>query len=898
MRLVPSIPWEWALLRTGLGLSRAVPWVLCAEFDWRLFPCLSVVSLFRRLSTMEERRDWCCGIGGGCSAAPLSMKLLVWNCQGLGSHWTVRVLSELIRFHNPALVFLSETKCKKRKYELLKEKHNIFGVSVDSRSKGVFDGKGMDGWRFTGIYGQPDAARHEETWRLLRKLSQLSPRPWLCGGDFNEILCQTEKTGLASSGKLKILDPVFLTAARGSDHNPLIINLEAGTGHSQLRRWKMIRFEAMSTRSDDCEAIVREQWCSTVEGDVRSRILQRTRRVREGHIGWDKTVFGHVRKRMKELEEKLAAVANDPINVADKTKRRSLWSELEEFLSRRYMVPFSRRYPTDCYYLFHNLFRTSNPSTEAIDKILRGMPRKVSEEMNEALIQSFSPEEKYWHIVGPEITSFVLEFLNHGRFDGKLNYTFVVLIPKCDSPESMSHLRPISLCNISFKIASKMLANRLKPILHYIVSESQSAFIPGRLTIDNVLVAYELNHYLAHKTWGSKFGYLHPQRGLRKGDLPSSYLFLFCAEAFSHLVFTAEANGEIQGVSISRHGPRVSHLLFANDTFIFCQATQDAMNCVEQIWQVFEEASGLMVNLEKSSIAFSRNTSIDLQADLANILGAMPMFVMGCFLVPTTICRELEGMMADFLWHNKESKRVHCLSWDKLCARKEEGGLGLQNLGAFNQAMLAKELWRIITNPNALLSQLLKHKYFPNSDMLQATVGPGCSFTWHSILAVIIASNTLHEDTTVDRLVDATGEWNDNWFVRFFDLRIWGEGVVPHLQFGPAGSKSYKTEDWSFIWHAVVPPKVPAFGVGRKRRNYYMFFYAVILLVSFGRCPTSLGRQFPVIAFRELPCSAAELIDRVRGLESSLSLNGQFVLALEDSIKKLQVVPFNPVSIG
>ncbi|KAL0315419.1 UNVERIFIED_CONTAM: hypothetical protein Sradi_5420100 [Sesamum radiatum] len=131
------------------------------------------------------------------------------------------------------------------------------------------------------------------------------------------------------------------------------------------------------------------------------------------------------------------------------------------------------------------------------------MATRVSDDMNEALIQPFSPDEKYWHIVDPEIISFVLDFLNYGLFDVKLNYTLIVLIPMSDSPECISHLHPISLCNITYKIASKMLANRLKPILHGIISESQLVFMPGRLITDNILVVYELNHYLAHKTWGT-----------------------------------------------------------------------------------------------------------------------------------------------------------------------------------------------------------------------------------------------------------------------------------------------------------------------------------------------------------------------------------------------------------
>ncbi|KAL0456432.1 UNVERIFIED_CONTAM: hypothetical protein Slati_0982400, partial [Sesamum latifolium] len=140
---------------------------------------------------------------------------------GVGSPWTVRVLSELIRLHNPALVFLSETKCKRRKCEILKEKYNMFGLNVDARGKGgglillwrkdinlvvhsfssshidagIASEMGTEGWRFTGLYGHTETARREETWSLLRWLSHMSSKPWLCADDFNEIVSHEEKTG-------------------------------------------------------------------------------------------------------------------------------------------------------------------------------------------------------------------------------------------------------------------------------------------------------------------------------------------------------------------------------------------------------------------------------------------------------------------------------------------------------------------------------------------------------------------------------------------------------------------------------------------------------------------------------------------------------------------------------
>ena len=119
---------------------------------------------------------------------------------------------------------------------------------------------------------------------------------------------------------------------------------------------------------------------------------------------------------------------------------------------------------------------------------------------------------------------------------------------------------------------------------------------------------------------------------------------------------------------------------------------------------------------------------------LKSVLSSMPTYTMSCFKLPNTLCKRIQSALTRFWWDSAADKKKMCwIDWLKMAKTKKEGGLGFKDITNFNDALLAKVSWRILTSPSCLLARILLGKYCRSSSFLDCTVASYSSHGWRSI---------------------------------------------------------------------------------------------------------------------------------------------------------------------
>lgn len=430
--------------------------------------------------------------------------------------------------------------------------------------------------------------------------------------------------------------------------------------------------------------------------------------------------------------------------------------------------------------------------------------------------------QKNWKLMRVDLLKSFKEFHRHGRLVTGLNSSFISLIPKVENPVGLGDYRPISLVGSVYKVLAKVLSSRLKGVLPHIISDTQSAFTGGRNILDGVLIANEvvdgwrktkrrgviikldfekafdsvnwrflssmlLNFGFGVKwiSWlkecvttaklsmlvnGSPTEEFCPQKGLRQGDPLSPFLFNIATEGLNILMSRAQQIGLIKGVKIGSSGVLLSHLQFADDSILFCEAEEMELCNIKRVLRCFELISRLKINYHKSQVCginvpeeslssfasklYCKSKAFPLKylgfplganpnkkatwkpvldkvksrlagwkrkllsfsgrlTLIKSVTSALPLYYLSLFKMPDGVAKEFEKLQAAFLWGGSVSRKpIYLVKWDELAMNVKQGGLGIRRVKLVNDCMLLKWWWRFAKEKDTLWRKIIcsKHK--------------------------------------------------------------------------------------------------------------------------------------------------------------------------------------------
>lgn len=120
---------------------------------------------------------------------------------------------------------------------------------------------------------------------------------------------------------------------------------------------------------------------------------------------------------------------------------------------------------------------------------------------------------------------------------------------------------------------------------------------------------------------------------------------------------------------------------------------------------------------------------------IKSVIQAIATYSMSVFKFSEGLCEDLMKLTRDFWWGDEnDRRRMHWMSWDKVTRRKGQGGMGFRDLHLFNQALLARQAWRLIAFPDGLCARLLKAKYYPNGELTDTAFIRNPSPCWQGIM--------------------------------------------------------------------------------------------------------------------------------------------------------------------
>jgi hypothetical protein len=359
---------------------------------------------------------------------------------------------------------------------------------------------------------------------------------------------------------------------------------------------------------------------------------------------------------------------------------------------------------------FNNLF--SSERTNHMEYLLDTIPKLVNDLDNEMLCAIPSEMEIWhnlssmnkdgapgpdgftakffqtqWEIIKAELHNSIIQIFKGYPFPKAWKATFISLIPKKDRPSSFKDFRPISLCNVLYKLVSKILSTRLEKLLPKLISKEQGAFVENRIIHDNIALTQEMAQHIHtkirggniilnidmekafdrlewhfiykvmekfgfSKSWivlisnciedipfsvlikGSSSSFFTSSRGLRQGDPLSPGLFILAEEVLSRGISSLMDKKLVLPFQITKSIKGISHSLYADDIILFSNANANTLTNIMKFLKDYQVASGQRINNHKSKFYASKHIPLARKTKINNINnfdeGNLPFTYLGC----------------------------------------------------------------------------------------------------------------------------------------------------------------------------------------------------------------------------------------------------------------------------
>ncbi|XP_058763491.1 uncharacterized protein LOC131636928 [Vicia villosa] len=661
----------------------------------------------------------------------------------------------------------------------------------------------------TVVYACNQLEKRKVLWNVMESLGTNNNHPWIAMGDFNNVITTKDRFGGNSVTEKEYRDlshmmhtcGLYEAETRGghftwsnnhttdviysridhmlgnlawfqrypeaivevlapsiSDHAPIRVRAEQ---QAPLRRG-MFKFLNCITQDPSYTQVVKDSWKNQVPVTAMHRLWSKLRRLQ--------TTLKPLIKKNTDIQRKKNRQTGLHILTALDGRRLSTRESIEEEILEFYT----------------NLVGTKASELKAIDiTAIRGgkmltrdnahlLIKPVHEDEIWKAIQSLGDTKapcidgftahffkKSWMIIRVDVIEAMQEFFRTSKMHKAVNCSFITLIPKSSEARTVKDMRPISCCTTIYKVISKILTARLGMIIDTVVDDSQSAFIPGKVIHDNIMLAQEsvrgynrknlsprcmiqvdiqkaydtvdwdaLQHIMIELgfphlfvNWimacvrnvsyrfslnGSPTGILQAKRGLRQGDPISPLLFVLVME-YLHRVLQTLVHNPIFKFHPNCDKLRINILCFADDLLLFVKGDLMSIKLLMSKFREFSAPTGLLASPSKSKVYFGGGDIEEqnlIQQETGFVVGHMP-----------------------FKYLGKETiSRKALVSWEHTCDPISAGGMNLIDLSFWNRATMCKMLWNICGKKDVLWIRWVHMFYIRNRDV--DTYQPNSSCSW------------------------------------------------------------------------------------------------------------------------------------------------------------------------